>query len=250
LEEYDVERAFKHISASQELTLDQKASLEFAYIDILARPWRSGGNHGVPNLERYVELHPELFVQAVVWTYKRDDGAIDPPEFGVAPDDIKHMAQRGSKLLDGLKRIPGHNDLGELETDRLAKRVKTVRTSCTQLSRGESGEHCIGKLLSSAPVGSDGVWPCEPVRDVMEELHSRSVMSAARIGRYNIRGPHVREEGGKQERELAQEYRNWAEASQFTHPYVASELLMGMAKMYEEDASREDTKDRIRRRLG
>lgn len=112
-------------------------------------------------------MHPELFGQAVVWAYKRDENGTNPPELRVAPDNIKNMAQRGYKLLEGLKRLPGHNDLGELETYQLAKQVKTVRDSCTELARGAIGDICIGKLLSSAPVGNDGVWPCEPVRQVM-----------------------------------------------------------------------------------
>ncbi len=249
LEEYYVDKAFKDIGSSPDLTLEQKAGLEFAYIDLLARPWDSREHLGIPNLELYVEMHPEVFVQAVVWAYKRDDNGTDPPELRVAPENIKHMAERGYKLLEALKRIPGHNDLGELQASRLAKWVKTVRDSCAALGRGEIGDSCIGKLLSSAPLGNDGVWPCEPIRQVMEDLRSKSVMSAVRIGRYNARGVHARGEGGEQERALAQEYRKWAEALQFTHPYVSSELLMGMVKTYEADASREDTEAGIRRRL-
>lgn len=249
LEQYYVEKAFKHITSSPELTLEQKAGLELAYIDVLARPWSDRGNQGIPNLERYVEMHPELFVQAVVWAYKRDDTATDPPGLRVASENIKQMAHRGYRFLEGLKRIPGHNDLGELDTYQLAKWVKAVRDSCTELARGEIGDICIGKLLASAPVGNDGVWPCEPVRQVMEDLRSMSVMRGAQTGRYNARGVQYRGEGGDQERVLAQEYRKWAEALQFTHPYASSELLMGMVKTYEEEASREDTRSGIRRRL-
>jgi hypothetical protein len=78
-EHYRVEEAFKHLNRSPALTLDQKAGLEFAYIEVLARPWDRRDTYGIPNLERYVEAHPELFVQAVAWTYKRKDGATDPP---------------------------------------------------------------------------------------------------------------------------------------------------------------------------
>ena len=249
LEEYYIEKAFKHITSSPDLMLEQKAGLEFGYIDALAHPWRGRENQGIPNLERYVEMHPELFVQAVVWAYKRHDNGVDPPELRVAPENIKHMAQRAYKLLEGLKRIPGHDDLGELKTDQLAKWVKTVRDSCKELARGEIGDICIGRLLSSAAVGNDGVWPCEPVRQVLEDLRSNSVIRGAQVGRYNARGVQWRGEGGGQDRALAQDCRKWAEALQFTHPYVSSELLMGMVKTYEEDASREDTESGIRRRL-
>lgn len=100
------------MNKSPTLTLDQKAGLEFAYIEALARPWDSRG-YGIPNLERYIEAHPELFVQAITWTYKRKDGATDPAEFQVPPERVNTMAERGYKLLEAIQRIPGHNDLGE-----------------------------------------------------------------------------------------------------------------------------------------
>ena len=249
LEHYSVEEAFKHLNASSAVTLDQKAGLEFAYIEVLARPWDSRHNCGIPSLERYVEAHPELFVQAVTWAYKRKDGATDPAEFQVSPDRVQSMAERGYNLLKAIKRIPGHNDLGELEAPRLAKWIAIVRQSCAELSRAAIADECIGTVLSCAPVGKDGVWPCEQVRDVMEDIQSESMMTGARTGIYNSRGAHWRCEGGDQERELADKYRKWSQALQVSHPFVASKLLMALAKTYDDEASREDTQAGIRRRL-
>ena len=98
-------------------------------------------------------------------------------------------------------------------------------------------------------VGKDGVWPCEPVRDVMEEIQSEPMMQGAHTGVYNSRGAHFRGEGGGQERELAAKYQQWGKALQVSHPFVASRLLMGLAKTYEQEATREDTDAGIRRRL-
>ncbi|MGO9389135.1 MAG: addiction module antitoxin, partial [Rhodoblastus sp.] len=120
LAEYDVEKAFKHIHGSTALTLDQMAALEFSYLEVLARPWDHRSDYGIPNLQRYIEAHPELFVQAIVWLYKRKDGAIDPAELKPPTDRAASMAERGYKLLEALDYIPGHNDLGELEANRLA----------------------------------------------------------------------------------------------------------------------------------
>ncbi|NTH22966.1 hypothetical protein, partial [Rhizobium rhizogenes] len=98
-------------------------------------------------------------------------------------------------------------------------------------------------------VGADGVWPCEPVRDVMEDLQSESLFNGAHTGLYNSRGVVWRGEGGDQERELAQKYRLWGEALRFTHPQLSASLLMDMAKTYEQQAEREDEEAGIRRRL-
>lgn len=249
LEHYNVEEAFKRLYGSSALSLDQKAGLEFAYIEVLARPWERRESYGIPNLERYIEAHPELFVQAVTWAYKRKDDAKDPEEFQLPPDRVKSMAERGYMLLEAIERIPGHDDLGELKAMHLAKWVATVRESCATLSRADIADICIGKMLSCAPIGTDGVWPCEPVRDVMEEVQSEKMMSGARTGVYNSRGVHWRGEGGSKERDLAEKYRKWAQALQVSHSFVASKLLMGLANTYDQEASREDTEAGIRRRL-
>jgi hypothetical protein len=159
------------------------------------------------------------------------------------------MAERGYKLLEAIERVPGHNDLGELEVDRLAKWIATVRQSCAELGRADVADTRIGKVLSCAPIGKDGVWPCEPVRDVMEDLQSESMMAGASTGVYNSRGAHFRGEGGDEERELAQKYRKWGKALQVSHPFVAAKLLMELAKTYDHEASREDTEAGIRRPL-
>jgi|1185.fasta_scaffold148700_2 hypothetical protein len=60
-----------------------------------------------------------MFVQALAWAYKRKDGALDPAK---APQDrAKDLVERGYKLLEAIERIPGYDDLGELQLDRLAK---------------------------------------------------------------------------------------------------------------------------------
>ncbi len=248
LEEYHIQKAFEHINASNDLTLEQKAGLEFAYLDVLAKKWDDNAP-GIPNLERYVEMQPELFVQAVVWAYKRGDDGIDPPEYRVEADQIEARARNSYKLMDGIERIPGHNPRGELEAPRLAKWIKTVRDACKKLGRADIAEIRIGNILASAPLGTDGVWPCEPVREVLEELHSEHIMRGVCTGRYNLRGVHWRGEGGDQERELANQYRQWAQALHFTFPYVSSQLLMEMAKTYESEADQEDTHAGIQRRL-
>jgi hypothetical protein len=249
LEHYYVEKAFTFINATPELTLEQKAGLEFTYIEALAQPWRRGEAYGIPNLEKYVNRHPEFFIQAIVWTYRRGDGGEDPAELKVTPENAKQLAERGYKLLDGIDRIPGHDNFGELDAELLGKWVKTVRDSCKELGRLEIADICLGRLFSRAPVGRDGVWPCEPVREVMEEIQSDKISNGACTGIYNSRGVHGRGEGGDQERAIADRYRAWAQALQYSHPFIASTLLMGVTKMYENDASREDAEAGIRKRL-
>ena len=208
-----------------------------------------GNSYGIQNLERYIEAHPEIFVQAITWAYKRKDGGTDPEEFRLPPNRAEKMAERGYKLLEAIQRIPGHDEIGDLHAKNLAKWVLTVRRTANELSRSDVADLCIGKLFSHAPIGRDGAWPCEPVRQVMEEIQSETLMRGVHTGVYNSRGAHWRGEGGDQERELAAKYRNWARDVKASYPFVASMLLMELARTYEAEAARQDTEANLRRRM-
>lgn len=249
LQSYEVQQAFKLLNRNPDVLLEEKAGLELIFIDVLARSLRGGDGHQIPNLERYIEDHPEMFVQAIAWTYKRKTPGEDPSEFS-AEDGRERLALRGYHLLEALERIPGQDEATEeLAREKLIEWISMVRRRCSELDRAEIADVCLGKLLASASEGKDGVWPNEAVRDVMEDLESEEITRGAHTGLYNARGAHWRGEGGGQERELAAKYRRWAEALHFSHPFVSSSLLTSMMETYEYEAERQDTEAGIRRRL-
>ncbi len=249
LDGYDVRRAFKLLDRNSDLTMAEMAGLEFAYLEVLSSVFRGGEEQQIPNLERYIEKNPDLFVRAVVWAYKRDDHREDPAVVCVTERD-EHLAKRGYLLLEAIQRIPGQ-DKATLEEEReeLFEWVAKVRQSCAELGREEIADVRLGKLFSNAPIGKDGVWPCEAVRDVMEDLQSENISIGAQTGLYNARGAHWRREGCDQERDIADKYRVWADALQFTHPFLSSSVLMAMVNTYERQAEQYAVEAGIRHRL-
>jgi len=181
IESNHIDQALIYLNKFQEISLDKKALLEFAFLDALVDSnGEKKGEHGIPNLEKFIELHPEVFVQMVTWVSKRQDNGEDPPGFYIPSDKIKEFMERGYKLLEAIKCIPGHDDYGEVKGDRLQSWVEAVRQACSDLSRAEAGDSCLGQLLAHAPVGQDDVWPCEPVRQVLEDIQSESMMGGMR----------------------------------------------------------------------
>lgn len=103
-------------------------------------------------------------------------------------------------------------------------------------------------MLSHCKADSDGVWPCEPVRQVLEELASKEIGIGMLVGVHNSRGAMWRGAGGQQERDLAAKYREWSKDTAFDSP-VVSQMLEQIAQSFEQDASWHDNHESLRRRL-
>ena len=94
-----------------------------------------------------------------------------------------------------------------------------------------------------APADDDGTWPCQPVRQLLEELQSERVERNLAARLYNSRGVTVRdpEDGGKQERALAEQYRAQANTFSNSWPQTAA-VLRNLASMYDTDAREEENR--------
>jgi hypothetical protein len=91
------------------------------------------------------------------------------------------------------------------------------------------------------PADADGIWPAEPVRDLIEDISSPKFEEGLHTGRINSRGITFRNpaDGGAQERGLAAQHREWADRVSDRWPRTGA-LLRQIADHYEEWARRED----------
>ncbi len=122
------------------------------------------------------------------------------------------MARRGYELLDSWRVVPGVEE-DSVDSDVLESWVAEARELLREADRSEIGEQRIGHILRYAPKGSDGLWPHEAVRDLLEEIESRDVETGLAIELRNSRGVTTRAplEGGGQERELVAQYSDAAD---------------------------------------
>jgi addiction module HigA family antidote len=240
----DISAALESLDGRAGVTPEEMAQLEFLYLGALDH-----SDRGIPNLERQISETPSLFVQALALTYKRSDDGEDPPEWRIDdPEQRASVASAAHSLLDQLRRMPGTDRDGIISTESLTAWLKDVRELCAQYARSEVGDHCIGQLLSKAPPGDNGLWPCPPVCEAMEGVASQDIAQGFIMGVHNARGVHWRGEGGAQERELAAKYRGWAQQLSFDYPYVSG-VLESIASSYEREGEWHDSQARVRRRL-
>ena len=242
LESYQISKALDSLDGRAGVTLDEMVRLEFMYIGSLDHR-----EHGIPNLERHIAESPMSFVQALALVFKRKDGGEDPPEWKIEdPERRAVLASAAFKIFRRINHIPGTMEDGKIDSEALFSWVTKARRLCAEFGRAEIGDQYIGQLLSKAPAEEDGSWPCLAICEAMEKIASPEIGQGFCIGKRNSRGA-TRREGGAQERELADKYRNWAKR-RFDYPFVSS-VLEGIAASYDQDAVREDDRAKVRARI-
>ena len=114
----------------------------------------------------------------------------------------------------------------------------------------EIAEALFGQILANAPWDDDKKWPCQPVRDLLEELQSERVERNLGIRLYNLRGVTGRglQGGGKQERELAEQYR--ASAAGFADSWPQTEAVLRQLADRCDTKAREEENEAERFRQG
>ena len=196
-----------------------------------------------PNLAlaREALRDPSSFADLITSAFRPADGEYDRPM-----NEEERVAQFKFSLqvLSNLRGLPGLMEDGTVDSETLGTWVSEARRLCDDRNRRDIGDQRIGEVLANAPIGSDDVWPCEAVRDLLEsEPSPEHIRIGFSIGKFNQRGVTSRGlfDGGAQERELAEGYRRDATKINARWPFTAK-LLREMADGYEARGRHEDTR--------
>lgn len=214
-----------------DIDLRTMATLELGFEDVthFDRPPRAV--HGAMLAE------PSLFVEAVLATYRPEEGA----ELAEPTEADRRRAGVLYTVLTSLRTVPGAAGDDTIDRGLLRAWVEDARRALAEAKRSKIGDHCIGEVFSSSPVGGDGAWPAEPIRDLIESIASPDLESGIQIGHYNSRGVTSRDpyEGGSQEELLVRQFEQWAEQVGPRWPRTGS-LLRAIADSYRRDGGRFD----------
>ncbi|XKB80906.1 hypothetical protein AAFX43_01015 [Morganella morganii] len=104
----------------------------------------------------------------------------------------------------------------------------------------------IGEVLIHTPPAPDGLWIHRAVAAALNDREADDMRNGFRTGTYNSRGVHWVDPTGKQERELAEQFRNKAEEIENAGFQRFAVTLRGLADGYDREAERiiNDHKDR------
>jgi hypothetical protein len=187
-------------------------------------------------LTRVLATNPEFFVDLLKLAFR----AKNEPRRDLSTDESE-LAAHAYSVLNGWRGYPGRREDGQFDPERLMSWVVSARLLLSESGRADVGDEIIGESFAYSPAGEDGLWPAEPVRDLIERIGSQELENGFLIGRLNSRGVTTRGvyDGGQQERDLAAQYRAWSTAAAGKWPRTAR-ILRGIADSYERDARQQD----------
>ncbi|PPK68534.1 hypothetical protein V5P93_004358 [Actinokineospora auranticolor] len=124
-----------------------------------------------------------------------------------------------------MRRVPGHRD-DVVDGKFLHGWVSAARELLLQANLRKSGDRSIGALISAGPVGADGAWPAEAIRDVLDLEDADEIRIGFLTGMSNDIGMTTRGvyDGGQQERASAAKYLAWAADVELDWPHTARVL--------------------------
>lgn len=226
---YYVEKIFEVLEARNDGDAEQIAQREYAYLPIFDRREKP------LILHRLLMENPELYVSVIKDVFRAASGEKSEPS-----EEKRARATASYRLLGTIKILPGQNG-EELDFDTLYAWCLEVRQRAADIDRVAITDQYIGHILAHAPAEkSDNAWPHFAVRRLLDELRSDEVERGVETERHNMRGVYSKslDEGGAQERALADQARIWASAMP-NYPRAAA-LLTRIGDSWDRQAAQED----------
>ena len=126
------------------------------------------------------------------------------------------------RIISKFKRIPGCN--ADIQSEEVFLNwVNQAKDIADRMKYSKAFELCLGKLLSYAPTGDDGIFPHEIIRNLFENNNSEIIIGEFLTEKYNQREAHILTEGAEEEK-IAQKYFEDANKIRIEYPHTAAIL--------------------------
>jgi len=177
---------------------------------------------------------PDFFVELICAAFRASDETD-----GKTSEQEKLVGRRSQLVLMSWHEPPGLTEEGRLDAVEVRNWVERARRGLEVNRRVAIGDEFIGQVLSGSREGEDGVWPPEPIRDLLETIEGAEFGQGLAIGKFNSADVTTRGvfEGGRHEERLARQYEEWSRLTMPRWP-ATGRLLREMANHYGEVARR------------
>ena len=236
---WSIGEAIDALEVSRAIENDRLVRLEFGLIPVLAYE----GEHHAKSLYNAILSDPKLFTELLCILYKPENAERED----TATESEQAAARIAWRVLRHCERLPGSQPDGTVEREKLIAFIDETRRLCGEANRLAACDKRLGEILAHSPTGADGIWPFEAARDVLDRPELEDMRRGFHTGTMNKRGVTSRspDEGGSQERGLAEEYRKHSRALQHSHVNLAA-AIEEIERSYERYGQREDLDAQLR----
>lgn len=241
LDPWYVGEAVEVLETSEAIDKNRLIRLEFGLIPALGYD----GEHHAKSLYEEILSDPKLFTDFLCMIYRPKSNAGNTP----SPSEAERVrAEIAYRVIQACRRQPGTQPDGTIDRVAFENFIAETRRLCQEADRLEVCDSTLGQILAYCPADSTGVWPSQPARDILNRPELDRLRRGFEIGARNRRGTTSRayDEGGLQERSLADTYRSHAKAVQNSHPNLAATLEQ-LARSYDTEGLRYDVEAQLRR---
>lgn len=229
---WHISRVFKALSDTGEYSQSEMARLEFAYYEALQHD-----KYGTPNLMAEIWRSPESFMELLCLAFKPRHS-----ERELIPDNMRAAVQTAGSLIHNGHGVPGKSPDGSIDKNLFFSWINKTRELANEKDRSAVTDLTIGTWLSDWPCNKTmKCWPDPIIAELLDQEDCEDIRRGFYTGVHNARGVSSRMpyDGGEQEREIANMFRDFAEQWANSKPNLVS-MIENIAKSYEYEAYRQD----------
>ena len=199
-------------------------------------PWLDQFSPGSPStLEQRLASDTAFFAEVVRLVYRstKDNQDDDQPD-----EHRESLVQNAYRLLTDWRWYPGKLADGSFDVNAFKTWLEEARRITEETGHRDVAQIQIGQVLTYAPSDPNGLWIHEGVAEALNGRDTEEMRSGFTTARFNQRDVHTFT-AGKEERELAQQYRTEADALEAKGFSRFATAMRELANQYERDANRE-----------
>lgn len=214
----------KALQNSEMLSLNKKSELEALYFPWISDNDSSGVTIRAINLEERIAKEPLFFMVFLKAMYSKID------------EVNESFARLAYQVLSGVKRAPGVLDERSFCLKEFEQWLQTATQEAIQLRIDiKDLRRWIGKTLFYAPRNGDGLWLSE-VLEVLNADENSDLLEAFDSEIFCSRGVHIVDLTGKEEFDLAKQYRALSDLAEFEGFYNVYPVLLRAAESFQQEA--------------
>lgn len=229
LAEHDILNLFEKLYSDQNIELDKLVQLEVSFLPYFRF------NSTPKGIIRHLHNNPIEYVDLITYNYKPDPGS----DFTLKEhsDDQRRLAY---EIVEIFKVVPGCGETPISERE-FKEWVTVAQEYADSIGYNSSFAYCFGQVLSYAPLGDDGIFPHEVVRDYFEHTHSEKLIKGFIYGKQSQRGVYTAT-GGMEEKEISIKYHEEASKLRISYPHTAA-ILEKLAECYWQESLYEQKRE-------